>query len=60
MKYVLERHGRKFFESDSMEDLRDTFERLIGELTITDMFKGKDYDVFCCKDGYSLLIKRQR
>ena len=58
MKYVLERYGRIFFESDSMWDLKDTFERLVGEMTIIWMIEGKDYDVFCCKDGYSLLIKR--
>lgn len=58
MKYVLERYGRIFFESDSMWDLKDTFERLVGEMTITSMIEGKDYDVFCCKDGYTLLIKR--
>ena len=58
MKYVLERYGRIFFESNSMWDLKDTFERLVGEMTITWMIESKDYDVFCCKDGYSLLIKR--
>ena len=58
MKYILERYGRTFFESDSMWDLKDTFERLVGAMTITWMIEGKEYDVFCCKDGYSLLIKR--
>ena len=30
MKYILQRFGRTFFESDSFKDLDDTFRRLIG------------------------------
>lgn len=63
MKYILQRFGRTFFESDSFKDLDDTFRRLIGELTITYMnvgicTDGKQYDVFSCKDGYTLLIRK--
>ena len=61
MKYILQRNGRIFFESNSFMELKDSFERLIGELTIIYMsegrtFYGKDYDVFQCTNGYSLLI----
>ena len=64
MKYILQRFGRTFFESDSFEDLDDTFMRLIGRLTIHYMNEGtcldgkQYYDVFCCEDGYTLLIRK--
>ena len=58
MKYILERYGKIFFESDSFIELKDTFERLIGELSINYMNEGKEYNVFCCQDGYALLIKK--
>ena len=63
MKYILQRFGRTFFESESFEELDSTFTRLVGELTITYMnvgtcMDGKQYDVFCCKDGYALLIRK--
>ena len=63
MKYIMQRFGRIFFESDSMMELKDTFERLIGTLTIQYMnegqcLDGKEYDVFQCAEGYSLLIRK--
>ena len=63
MKYILQRFGRTFFESDSFEDLDSTFMRFIGRLTIHYMsentcLNGKQYDVFCCEDGYTLLIRK--
>ena len=63
MKYILQRFGRVFFESNSMMELKDTFERLIGKLTIEYMNEGQcldgtKYDVFQCADGYSLLIRK--
>ena len=62
MKYVLQRFGRIFFESDSLLEIKNIFENSIGgKLTIEYMnegtcMDGKQYDVFCCKDGYALLI----
>lgn len=63
MKYIMQRNGRTFFESNSMMELKDTYERLIGKLTIVYMNEGKctdgkEYDVFQCADGYSLLIRK--
>lgn len=63
MKYIIQRFGRIFFESNSMMELKDSFERLIGTLTIQYMneercLDGKEYDVFQCAEGYSLLIRK--
>lgn len=61
MKYIFQRNGRIFFESDSFEEFRSVFDRLINKLIITYMSEGqslcgKNYDVFCCADGYTFLI----
>ena len=63
MKYIMQRFGKTFFESDYMKELKDSFERLVGQLTIVYMnegqcMDGKKYDVFQCSDGYSLLIRK--
>lgn len=58
MKYTIQRFEKIFFETNSLWELKRVFEKSIGEMTINYMIPGKDYDVFCCKDGYSLLIKR--
>ena len=63
MKYILQRFGRTFFESDSFDELDSTFMRLIGRLAIHYMSENKAindkwYDVFYCEDGYTLLIKK--
>ena len=63
MKYIIQRFGKTFFESDSMIELKDNFERLIGTFVIQYMnegqcWDGKKYDVFQCAEGYSLLIRK--
>lgn len=63
MKYIIQRFGKTFFESNSMMELKDSFERLIGTLTIQYMnegrgLDGKEYDVFQCAECYSLLIRK--
>ena len=63
MKYIMQRFGKTFFESNSMMELKDSFERLIGTLTIQYMnegrcLDGKEYDVFQCAEGYALLIRK--
>ena len=63
MKYILQYNGKVVFESNSMLELKDNFERFVGKLTIEYMnegraLDGKNYDVFQCANSYSLLIRK--
>ena len=59
MKYILQQFGTIIFESNSLLEIKNIFENSIGgKLTIEYMNQGEEYDIFCCANGYALLIKR--